>query len=164
MFLSNIFKTKEKYIFTDLRPVAQVKREMKQTSLMEEHKLCHHSRPTFEPFIKNDVFWKKNSQILSGEKTIGTLEFGETDTQRSFKSLYMTCLGAKKLQDFEKCVEFPMVPFISQLFSLVRYIFSNLVTKRDFLKNQTVNEYGCGHTKWPIYLNLFTLPPELLNI
>lgn len=49
--------------------MAQVKREMKQTSLMEEHKLCHHSRPTFEPFIKDDLCSeKKNRQILTGEK------------------------------------------------------------------------------------------------
>lgn len=50
--------------------MAQVKSKMKQTSLMEEHKLCHHSRPTFEPFIKNDSCserktansqWRKNN-------------------------------------------------------------------------------------------------------
>ena len=56
----------------------------------------------------------------------------------------MTCLDAKKLQENVKgYTEFPMVPLISQLFSLVKYIFSKnivealytLVAKRDFFYN-----------------------------
>ena len=101
---------------------------------------------SFESFIKSDLFSeKKKSTDFSVEKT-GKLKFRETDTQmcRFFESLYMTCLDAKKLQENVKgYTEFPMVPLISQLFSLVKYIFSKnivkalytLVAKRDFSYN-----------------------------
>ena len=48
-----------------------------------------------------------------------------------FESLYMTCLDAKKLQENVKgYTEFPMVPLISQQFSLVKYIFSKKILWR----------------------------------
>lgn len=85
---------------------------------------------------------KKTSKLLSGENSIWKLEFGETDTQRYFESLYMTCLDVKKLQgNFKVYIEFPTLLLISHLFSLVKYIFSNilwrllyiLVAKCDFV-------------------------------
>lgn len=96
---------------------------------------------SFEPFIKNDfTSWGKKIQILSGEWTIGKLEFGETYTQRCFQSLYLTCLEAKKLlEHFTKYIEFPVVPFISQLSSLVKYIFWNLVAKWNFFNKLSVS-------------------------
>lgn len=57
---------------------------------MEEHKFCHHPRPNFEPFVKKKkmIYVLKEKQPNSQwKKTIGALEFGETDNQRSFKSL-----------------------------------------------------------------------------
>lgn len=40
-----------------------MKREMKQTFLMEEYELSYYSWPHFEPFIRNDLFSKEKKKI-----------------------------------------------------------------------------------------------------
>lgn len=163
-------KKKKLLIFTNLRLVTQVKGEMKQSFLDGRIRTISSFLARLWAIIESDLFFgeRNTSKLLSGEKIVEGLVLGEINTQIcGLSSPYMTCLKTKTLQrKFQEYIEFLKVLLISQLFSIVKYIFTNhIVEAFMYLKffQRTVNEYFHRHTEQSVSC-LFYLLPGLLNL
>lgn len=126
-------KKKKLLIFTNLRLVTQVKGEMKQRFLDGRIRTISSFLARLWAIIESDLFFgeRNTSKLLSGEKIVEGLVLGEINTQIcGLSSPYMTCLKTKTLQrKFQEYIEFLKVLLISQLFSIVKYIFTNHIVE-----------------------------------